>query len=172
VDDRTGIGTTARNFTGTFRSDLAGRVRSGDAKHFLGYKLGAFPGATGISDLRATYEDPLWLLLGLAALVLLIASANLANLMLARASSREREMGMRMAVGATRGRLIRQLLAESLLLGLAGALLGAQLAHVLTRLLVSSISTQSAPLFMDLAMDWRMLGFTAGITVLTCVLFG
>src|ERR1700674_1152000 len=92
--------------------------------------------------------------------------------MLARASSREREMGMRMAVGATRGRLIRQLLAESLLLGLAGALLGAQLAHALTRLLVSSISTQSAPLFMDLAMDWRMLGFTAGITVLTCVLFG
>jgi len=64
------------------------------------------------------------------------------------ASSREREMGMRMAVGATRGRLIRQLLAESLLLGLAGALLGAQLAHVLTRLLVSSIGTQSAPLFM------------------------
>jgi predicted permease len=157
---------------GLFEATLPAEFDPGDAKHFLGYKLGAFPGATGISDLRATYEDPLWLLLGLAALVLLIASANLANLMLARASSREREMGMRMAVGATRGRLIRQLLAESLLLGLAGALLGAQLAHVLTRLLVSSISTQSAPLFMDLAMDWRMLGFTAGITVLTCVLFG
>lgn len=157
---------------GLFEATLPAEFDPGDAKHFLGYKLGAFPGATGISDLRATYEDPLWLLLGLAALVLLIASANLANLMLARASSREREMGMRMAVGATRGRLIRQLLAESLLLGLAGALLGAQLAQVLTRLLVSSISTQSAPLFMDLAMDWRMLGFTAGITVLTCVLFG
>ena len=157
---------------GIFEATLPTEFDAGDAKHYLGYKLGVFPADTGVSDLRSTYENPLWLMLGLAALVLLIASANLANLMLARGSAREREMGMRMAVGATRGRLIRQLLAETLLLGLAGALLGAQLAHALTRLLVSSISTQNAPLFMDVAMDWRMLGFTAGITVLTCVLFG
>jgi len=157
---------------GIFEATLPTEFDPGDAKHFLGYKLGVFPADTGISNLRETYENPLWLLLGLGALVLLIAASNLANLMLARASAREREMGMRMAVGATRGRLIRQLLAESLLLGLAGALLGAQLAHVLTRLLVASISTQSDPLFVDLAMDWRILGFTAGITVLTCVLFG
>jgi len=59
LDDRTGIGTTARNFTGTFRSDLAGRVRSGDAKHFLGYKLGAFPGATGISTCGPPTRSPM-----------------------------------------------------------------------------------------------------------------
>jgi predicted permease len=157
---------------GIFEATLPVEFDAGDAKHYLGYKLGVFPADTGVSDLRSTYENPLWLMLGLAALVLLIASANLANLMLARGSAREREMGMRMAVGATRGRLIRQLLAETLLLGLAGALLGVQLAHALTRLLVTSISTQNAPLFVDVATDWRMLGFTAGITVLTCVLFG
>src|SRR3989475_11958693 len=146
---------------GIFEATLPTEFDPGDAKHFLGYKLGVFPGDTGISNLRETYENPLWLLLGLGALVLLIAASNLANLMLARASAREREMEMRMAVGATRGRLIRQLLAESLLLGLAGAVFGAQLAHVLTRLLVASIRTQSDPLFVDLAMDWRHLGFTA-----------
>ncbi len=157
---------------GIFEATLPAEFDAGDAKHYLGYQLGVFPADTGVSELRSTYENPLWLMLALAALVMLIASANLANLMLARASAREREMCMRMAVGATRGRLLRQLLAESLLLGLAGALLGVQLAHVLTRLLVASISTQSAPLFMDMGMDWRIAGFTAGITTLTCILFG
>ena len=157
---------------GIFEATLPAEFDAGDAKHYLGYQLGVFPADTGVSELRSTYENPLWLMLALAALVMLIASANLANLMLARASARAREMCMRMAVGATRGRLIRQLLAESLLLGLAGALLGVQLAHALTRLLVASISTQSAPLFMDMGMDWRIAGFTAGITTLTCILFG
>jgi predicted permease len=157
---------------GIFEATVPAEFDAGDAKHYLEYKLGAFPGDTGISSLRESYENPLWLLLGLAALVLLIASANLANLMLARASAREREIGMRMAVGATRGRLIRQLLAESLLLGFAGALLGGFLAHGLTRVLVASISSASEPLFVDLAMDWRMLGFTASVTVVTCALFG
>ncbi|HEV1995100.1 MAG TPA: ABC transporter permease, partial [Candidatus Acidoferrum sp.] len=157
---------------GVFEATLPAEFDAGDAKHYLGYKLGVFPADTGVSELRSTYENPLWLMLGLAALVLLIASANLANLMLARASTREREMAMRMAVGATRGRLIRQLLAESLLLGLSGAVFGALLANGLTQLLVASISTSNQPLFVDLALDWRMLGFTTAITLLTCALFG
>jgi putative ABC transport system permease protein len=157
---------------GIFEATLPTEFDAGDAKHYLGYKLGVFPGDTGVSELRSTYENPLWLMLGLAALVLLIASANLANLMLARASAREREIGMRMAVGATRGRLIRQLLAESLLLGIGGALFGALLANGLTQLLVASLSTANQPLFVDLALDWRMLGFTTAITLLTCLLFG
>jgi predicted permease len=157
---------------GIFEATLPAEFDSGDAKHYLGYKLAVFPADTGVSELRSTYENPLWLMLGLAALVLLIASANLANLMLARASAREREIGMRMAVGATRGRLIRQLLAESLLLGLSGAFFGALLTNGLTQLLVASISTSNEPLFVDLAMDWRMLGFTTAITLLTCALFG
>jgi predicted permease len=157
---------------GIFEATLPTEFDAGDAKHYLGYKLGVFPADTGVSELRSTYESPLWLMLGLAALVLLIASANLANLMLARASAREREIGMRMAVGATRGRLIRQLLVESLLLGLTGAFFGALLANGLTQFLVASISTSHQPLFVDLAMDWRMLGFTTAITLITCALFG
>src|SRR5437016_8966267 len=157
---------------GIFEATLPAEFDADDAKHYLGYKLGVFPADTGVSELRSTYENPLWLMLGLAALVLLIASANLANLMLARASAREREIAMRMAVGARRGRLIRQLLAESLLLGFAGALFGGLLANSLTQVLVASISTSNEPLFVDLVLDWRMLGFTTAITLLTCALFG
>jgi putative ABC transport system permease protein len=157
---------------GIFEATLPPEFDAGDAKHYLGYKLGIFPADSGVSELRSNYENPLWLMLGLAALVLLIASANLANLMLARASAREREISMRMAVGATRGRLIRQLLVESLLLGLTGALFGVLLANGLTQFLLSSISTSNQPLFVDLAMDWRMLGFTTAITLITCAIFG
>src|SRR5689334_6823114 len=126
---------------GLFEATLPPEFNPGNAKHFLQYKLGVFPADSGLSDLRRDYEKPLWLLLALAALVLLIASANLANLMLARASAREKEMAMRMAVGASRGRLIRQLLAESLLLAGIGAALGALLARNLSHVLVASLST-------------------------------
>jgi predicted permease len=112
------------------------------------------------------------MLLAIAGLVLLIACANLANLMLARASAREREIALRLALGASRVRLIRQLLAESLLLATSGALLGTLLAGWLSRALVSLISTEGSRWFLDLALDWRVLGFTAGVGALTCVLFG
>ena len=112
------------------------------------------------------------LLLGLAGLVLLIACANLANLTLARASTREREMAVRLAIGADRGRLIRQLLAESLLLTGIGAATGAVLAQFLSRYMVAFLTTSDNPLFVDLGADWRVYGFTAGIAVLTCILFG
>jgi putative ABC transport system permease protein len=157
---------------GLFEAALPPDFNPSLAKHFLQYKLGVFPADSGLSDLRQDYEKPLWLLLTLAGLVLLIASANLANLMLARASAREKEMAMRMAVGAVRGRLIRQLLIESLLLAGIGAALGALLARNLTRILVASLSTQHDPLFVELGTDWRVLGFTTGLAVLTCVLFG
>jgi len=155
-----------------FEDTLPTDYNPDNTKHFLSFKLGAFSADSGVSDLRKDYEQPLWLLLALAALVLLIASANLANLMLARASAREKEMGLRMAVGASRGRLIRQLLAESLLLAAIGAVLGALLAHNLSQLLVASLSTPHDPLFVELGTDWRVFGFTAGLAVLTCVFFG
>ncbi len=157
---------------GLFEAALPPEYNPSNAKRFLQFKLGVFSGGSGISDLRREYEQPLWLLLGLAGVVLLIASANLANLMLARASAREKEMGMRIAVGATRARLIRQLLAESLLLAVTGAALGALLAHNLSQVLVASLSTQHDPLFVDLGTDWRVLGFTTALAALTCILFG
>lgn len=155
-----------------FEATVPPSFNPSQAKHFEEYKLGAAPASSGISDLRKQYENPLWLLLALAGVVLVIASANLANLLLARASAREKEMGLRMAIGAGRGRLVRQLLAESLLLALIGAALGALLARGLSQVLVASISTQHDPLFVNLGTDWRVLGFTAGLAVFTCILFG
>jgi len=111
-------------------------------------------------------------LLGIAALVLVIACANLANLMLARASARERELAVRLAIGASRPRLIRQMLAESLLLAAIGAACGALLAQFLSSYLVRFLTTTDNPLYVDLGTDWRIFGFTAALAVLTCLLFG
>jgi len=143
-----------------------------EVKHYLDDKLKAFPAANGMSDLREDASTPLWMLLAIAALVLLIACANLANLMLARASAREKEIAVRLALGASRGRLIRQLLLESLLLAIAGSALGVALAGVLSRVLVALISTERDAVFLDLSTDYLMLAFTAALAVVTCILFG
>ncbi len=146
--------------------------RPDDVKKYMEYRFSAFPASNGFSALRQEYENPLWILLAIAALVLLIACANLANLMLARASSREREVAVRLAMGASRSRLLRQMFVESMLLAVIGAATGAALAGLLNRFLVAFISTQGSPLFMDLHADWRVFGFTAALAVFTCVLFG
>ncbi|HXZ18598.1 MAG TPA: ABC transporter permease, partial [Candidatus Acidoferrales bacterium] len=155
-----------------FKDTLPAGFNTEDAKHYLGYQLGAFAADTGISDLRSAYAEPLYLLLGLAGVVLLIACANLANLMLARATSREREMGVRLVVGASRARLLRQMLVESLLLAMIGAAAGAWLAKNFSRFLIAFLSTPHNPLFMDLTADWRTFGFMVALAVLTCLLFG
>lgn len=155
-----------------FGNTVPPNYRADAAKYYTAYKLEAVAAGSGVSSLRKTYEEPLLLLLGIAGLVLLIACSNLANLMLARASTREREMAVRLAIGANRGRLIRQLLAESLLLTLIGTAMGALLAQFLSRYLVSFLTTSDNPLFVELAPDWRVLGFTAAVAILTCILFG
>jgi len=157
---------------GLFETTLPANYPSINVNNYRGFKLEALPVATGYSTLREDYERPLWLLLAIGALVLLIACANLANLLLARASAREREMAVRQALGASRGRLIRQLLAESLMLAVAGAALGLLLAQTLSRFLVSFLTTTGNAVFLDLGPDWRLLGFAAGTGALTCVLFG
>jgi putative ABC transport system permease protein len=154
------------------RESLPESYRADHAKKFLVNKLTVTSGATGVSQLRRQYQDPLWILLAITGLVLLIACANLANLLLARASAREREIAIRQAIGASRARLVLQLLSESMLLALFGAGLGAVLAALLSRGLVAFLTTEQNRMFVGLGLDWRVLGFTAAIAILTCVLFG
>lgn len=155
-----------------FQSTLPAKYPAVSVPKYLNFKLAAFPAGSGISWVREEYEPSLWLLQGTAVVVLLIACANLANLLLARASARQREIAVRLGLGASRRRVIRQLLTESLLLAGVGAALGALLAGRLSTALVGFLKAADQSVILDLGTDWRVLGFTIGLAVLTCVLFG
>jgi predicted permease len=130
------------------------------------------PAAEGLSALREPYQQPLRILLAVVALVLLIACANIGSLLMARSAARGKEMAMRQALGASRLRLMRQLMIESILLSLSGALLGLWLARWGGIILLGYLSTWRSAIFLDFSLDNRVLAFTAGIAVLTGLLFG
>ena len=157
---------------GIYAATLPAEYDTAARKDYLRFSLRAEPAATGASPLRKQYADPLWVLLSISGLVLLIACANLANLMLARASARHREMALRLTLGASRLRLIRQLLAESLLLAMSGAAIGIVLAQELGRVLIAYIGNAQDPVFLPTYPDLRVLSFTFGVALLTCILFG
>jgi predicted permease len=141
-------------------------------KSFLHMMLATNPAATGTSYLRKQFGEPLNILMAVVWLVLLIACANIASLMLARAAARNKEIAVRKALGASRGRLIRQLLTECILLSSVGAVLGILFARWGNALLVRYISTGRNQVFLDLSLDARVLGFTALVAILTGTLFG
>jgi putative ABC transport system permease protein len=130
------------------------------------------PAATGHSDVRGRYVRPLVMILSAAGLVLLVACANVANLLLARAAARCHELSVRVALGASRWRLVRSLLTEGLLLAGLAAGLGMLIASWGSRLLIRQLSTQIAPVFLDLSLDWRLLTFAIAVAITTLLLFG
>jgi putative ABC transport system permease protein len=122
--------------------------------------------------LREAYEHPLWMLLAAAGIVLLIACANLANLLLARASARHREIAVRLGLGASRARIVRQLLTESALVAAIGAAGGMLLASIMGKGLVSFLSTEGNAVVLPMGTDWRVFAFASSLGLLTCLLFG
>ena len=155
-----------------YRDTLPPGSSPGVTTSYLAFRLAAESGASGFSTLRAQYDLPLKLLLAIAGIVLLIACANLANLLLARISTRHREVAVRLALGASRGRVFRQLLVESLLLAAIGTACGAGLAPLMSQTAVAIMSTQIERVFVDVALDWRVLSFVVGLAAATCILFG
>lgn len=155
-----------------FEAALPQGYDSSSTERFRNFKLGAYSATVGVSNLRETYDKSLWILLAITGLVLLIACANLANLMLARASTRQREVAVRMALGATRARLLRQLLIESSLLAIVGALVGIGLAQLFSRVLIRALASGNDSIALTVHTDWRVLLFASAAGVLTCAIFG
>jgi predicted permease len=144
----------------------------GDQQALKQEKISVVAGAGGFSALRPEFSRPLVLLMAIVGLVLLIACVNVANLMLARANSRQREIAVRLAIGASPRHLIRQMLTESVLLAFAGGIAGLLLAGWGTQsLLKLSLSARAAEGF-TANPDWRVLVFTAAVCLVTGLLFG
>jgi putative ABC transport system permease protein len=139
---------------------------------YRAFRFGAFPAGRGVSQLRETHGTSLSLLLGLTGIVLLITCGNLATLMLARAGAREREIAMRVAVGASRGRVVSQMVIESLLVAVAGAAVAVPVALASARALVRFLDTPLNPIGLTISADWRLLAFVGAAATLTTMLFG
>jgi len=168
--------TVRDSLAGVFRESIKDALSddrgSGTAPNLDLVRLRVESGAQGMSEARREYAQSLRILMALVGLVLLVACANVANLLLARGAARQREIAVRLALGAGGGRILRQLLAESVMLALVGGLAGLVFAWWGRGVLLALQPLGRRGLTLDLALDWRVLGFTTAIAVLTGVLFG
>jgi len=139
---------------------------------FLRMWIDVLPASAGRSALRRQFSNPLLVLMSIVALVLLIACANVANLLIARATVRQKEIAVRLALGAGRGRIVSQLLIESLLLALSGGAAGLAFAVLIDRTLIGFLPSGNTPLAISTTPDWRVLAFNLGISLITGVIFG
>jgi putative ABC transport system permease protein len=153
-----------------FRATLPPEFRPELAERFLAFKLAALDASRGISGLRQQFSDPLRLLMGVTAMVLFIACVNLANLLLARMSHRQRELAVRLAVGASRLRLARVVAAEAGLLSVAGTALGVLLATPLARWLVAALISPGEPVHLDVRINWWLLVAASAAGILVCAI--
>jgi predicted permease len=152
--------------------EAGSKITEADKREIAQFSPDIESGEKGFGGVRRFLSQPLFVLMAVVGLVLLIACLNVANLLLARATARRKEITVRLSMGASRVRLIRQLLTESLVLALAGGVVGVICAPAASRLLITMVSNLELSIDVPFETDWRTLGFTAGIAVLTGLLFG
>jgi len=157
---------------GLFEATVPPGYSSESTARYRAYRLTVLPAARGVSQLRANFAPALWVLLGLTGLVLLITSANLATLMLARAVGREREFTVRVALGASRHRILSQAFIESLIVAALGAICALPVAVLSSRAMVGLLSTSSNPVDLAVHLDWRVAAFTGAAAAATAIVFG
>ena len=141
-------------------------------QRFLTMWIDLLPASKGDSELRRQFSSALLVLTAIVGLVLLIACANVANLLIARATARQKEIAVRLALGASRSRIISQLLIESLLLAITGGIAGLALAVWMDRALLAFLPTGNTPLTISSTPDWRIMSFNLAISLLTGIIFG